>query len=144
MMEYIQEKRVFYGDTDAYGVVWHGAYTRWLEEARTEAFEKSLKMSLPELEAGNIQFPVAEMNIRYKSPARIHENIVIKTHISDLKPFCVTFETNIYNKETQALRITAHVTIAVTNAETGRMFRRMPENLYERFKQAAGELISAR
>ena len=136
-MEWIQNIRVFYGDTDAYGVVWHGAYTKWLEAARTEAFENSLGMSLKELEALKIQFPVTEMNIRYKSPAKLHENIVIKTRISELKPYCVTFESSVYNSETNALRVIGHVTIAVTNAETGRMYRKMPENIFEKFKTAA-------
>ena len=30
-MKHTDELRVYYADTDAYGVVWHGAYLRWLE-----------------------------------------------------------------------------------------------------------------
>ena len=30
------ETRVYYSDTDAYGVVWHGAYLRWLEKGRVD------------------------------------------------------------------------------------------------------------
>ena len=134
-MEYSQELRVLYGDTDAYGVVWHGSYTKWLELARTEAFESLLGLSLSELEAKNIMFPVTEMNIRYKSAARLHEILVLKTYVSDLNPYCVTFETKITNKETGALRVVAHVTIAITEANTGKLYRRMPEELYNNFKE---------
>lgn len=35
-MKNIIEQKVFYSDTDAYGVVWHGAYLRWLEMGRVE------------------------------------------------------------------------------------------------------------
>ena len=33
-MKNIFEQRVFYSDTDSYGVVWHGSYLRWLEMGR--------------------------------------------------------------------------------------------------------------
>ena len=35
-MKNIFETKVYYSDTDAYGVVWHGAYLRWLEKGRAD------------------------------------------------------------------------------------------------------------
>ena len=35
-MKHTFEQRVYYSDTDAYGVVWHGTYLRWMEAARVE------------------------------------------------------------------------------------------------------------
>ena len=133
-MEYIQKIRVLYGDTDSYGVVWHGAYTKWFEAARVEAVEKSLGIDLPQLEANNILFPVVEMNIRYKSSAKINDRIIIKTKISEVKPLSVTFESTVYDKETNLIRVIAHVTVVVTDARTGKMYRRMPQELYDKFK----------
>lgn len=135
-MEYIQEVRVLYGDTDAYGVVWHGAYTKWFEAARVEAVEKSLGINLAELEANGILFPVVEMNIRYKSSAKINEKIIIKTHISEVSPISVTFESNVYDKFTNTLRVKAHVTIVVVNSKTGKMYRKMPQELFNAFSKA--------
>ncbi len=134
-MEYTQEIRVLYADTDSYGVVWHGAYVKWFEAARVGLVEQ-LGLPLEELESNNILFPVVEMNIRYKSSAKMNERIIIKTHISELKPLSVTFEHNVYEKETNRLRTTAHTTIVVTDSTTGKMFRRMPEDLYSKFEQA--------
>ena len=71
-MEYTQEIRVLYSDTDSYGVVWHGAYTKWFEAARV-GFVEELGLPLEELESNNILFPVVEMNIRYKSSAKMNE-----------------------------------------------------------------------
>ena len=79
-MEYIQEIRVLYSDTDSYGVVWHGSYTKWFEAARVGVVEQ-LGLELETLESRNILFPVVEMNIRYKSSAKMNERIIIKTHI---------------------------------------------------------------
>ena len=39
-MENVQNIRVMYSDTDAYGVIWHGAYVKWFEVARVEFIEK--------------------------------------------------------------------------------------------------------
>ncbi len=43
--------RVYYADTDAYGVVWHGTYLRWMEMGRVELCDK-LGLDLVELKTG--------------------------------------------------------------------------------------------
>jgi acyl-CoA thioester hydrolase len=94
-VEYTQEIRILYSDTDSYGVVWHGAYTKWFEAARVGLVEE-LGLPLAELEENGTVFPVVEMNIRYKSSARMNERIVIKTNITEVKPLSVTFEHKVY------------------------------------------------
>ena len=131
-MEYTQEIRILYSDTDSYGVVWHGAYTKWFEAARVGLVEE-LGLPLEELEANGTVFPVVEMNIRYKSSARMNERIIIKTNVAEVKPLSVTFEHKVYEKNTNTLRVIAHTTIVVIDAKTGKMYRRMPEELYSKF-----------
>ncbi len=134
-MEYIQEIRVLYSDTDAYGVVWHGAYTKWFEAARVGLVEQ-MGLPLEQLESNFILFPVVEMNIRYKSSAKMNERIIIKTKVHELKPLSVTFEHKVYEKDTNTLRVVAHTTIVVTDSRTGKMYRRIPENIYKEFEKA--------
>lgn len=130
-MEYIQNIRVLYSDTDSYGVVWHGAYTKWFEAARVGLVEE-LGFDLETLESNGIVFPVVEMNIRYKSSARMNERIEIKTKIKEVRPMSITFEHNVYKKDTDILRVNAQTTIVVINSETGKMYRKMPADLYEK------------
>lgn len=130
-MEHIQEIRVLYSDTDSYGVVWHGAYTKWFEAARVEYCEK-IGIDIAELESQNIVFPVVELNIRYKSSALMNERIVIKTIISELTPLRVTFEHKVYKKDTDILRVIAHSTIVSVNGKEKKMMK-LPENLYKAF-----------
>lgn len=134
-MEYTQEIRILYSDTDSYGVVWHGAYTKWFEAARVGLVE-NLGLELETLEQSGIVFPVVEMNIRYKSSAKMNERIIIKTNISELKPLSVTFEHKVYEQKTNTLRVVAHTTIVVIDAKTGKMFRKMPDDMFEKFKNA--------
>lgn len=130
-MEHIQEIRVLYSDTDSYGVVWHGSYTKWFEAARVEYCEK-IGLDIAELESQNIVFPVVELNIRYKSSALMNERIVIKTVISELTPLRVTFEHKVYKKDTDILRVVAHSTIVSVNGKEKKMMK-LPENLYKAF-----------
>ena len=134
-MEYTQEIRILYSDTDSYGVVWHGAYTKWFEAARVGLVE-ALGLELETLENSGIVFPVVEMNIRYKSSAKMNERIVIKTKISELKPLSVTFEHKVYEQKTNTLRVIAHTSIVVIDTKTGKMFRKMPEDMYSKFLSA--------
>ena len=134
-MEYTQEIRILYSDTDSYGVVWHGAYTKWFEAARVGLVEE-LGLELEALENSGIVFPVVEMNIRYKSSAKMNERIVIKTKISELKPLSVTFEHKVYEQKTNTLRVIAHTTIVVIDTKTGKMLRKMPEDMYNKFLSA--------
>ena len=134
-MEYTQEIRILYSDTDSYGVVWHGAYTKWFEAARVGLVEE-LGLELEALENSGIVFPVVEMNIRYKSSAKMNERIVIKTKVSELKPLSVTFEHKVYEQKTNTLRVIAHTTIVVIDTKTGRMLRKMPEDMHNKFLSA--------
>ena len=134
-MEFTQEIRILYSDTDAYGVVWHGAYTKWFEAARVGLVEQ-MGLELETLENSGIVFPVVEMNIRYKSSAKMNERIVIKTKVAELKPLSVTFEHKVYEQKTNTLRVIAHTTIVVIDTKTGKMFRKMPEDMYNKFLSA--------
>ncbi len=134
-MEYTQEIRVLYSDTDSYGVVWHGSYTKWFEAARVELVEK-LGLDLETLEKNNILFPVIELNIRFHSSAKMNERIIIRTYITEVKPTSITFEHKVYEKNTNTLRVTAHSTIVVIDSSTGKMYRRIPEEIYKKFNDA--------
>ena len=101
-MENVQNIRVMYSDTDAYGVIWHGAYVKWFEVARVEFIEK-LGFDIEFFDENNIAFPVVDMDVRYKSSGFLYENIEIKTTIKELRPMYISFEHKVYEKKSQTL-----------------------------------------
>jgi len=128
------EQKVYYSDTDAYGVVWHGSYLRWLEMGRIELCEK-LGYTLPELQAQNIALPVVNINVRYKSSAKLNDEMIIETSIQKFNPLSVTFVQKIKNKQTNKLFIEAIVdVVAIDN--NGKLYRRMPQILLDAFEKA--------
>lgn len=133
-IKYINQIKVYHVDTDCYGVVWHGAYLRWFEEGRVE-FANLAGANLNLLEQSGVQLPVVEANIRYKSPARLYDEIIIETSLEELKKTSIVFKHVISNKNTGANIATGLITCVTTNTE-GKLLRRMPEVVLEKFEQA--------
>lgn len=120
-------QKIYYADTDAYGVVWHGAYLRWLEKGRCD-FCEDLGFNLVELVKQNIALPVANMNVKFKASAKLNDVLVVETWISKLTPICVTFAQSIKNKESGVTYILAEFDIVAVNND-GKLYRRIPETL---------------
>lgn len=133
-MKHKFEQKVYYSDTDAYGVVWHGSYLRWLEMGRVELCEK-MGYTLIELQTQNITLPVVNLNVRYKSSAKLNDEMIIETSIQKFNPLSVTFKQSIINKETGKTFIEALIdVVAVDN--NGKLYRKMPKILLNIFEQA--------
>lgn len=130
-MKHEFEQKVFYADTDAYGVVWHGSYLRWLEMGRVFWCE-ALGYNLSELKENDIVLPVVNLNIRYKSSAKLDDNLIIETYVCAFNNLSVTFKQTIRNKETGKIFIEAEVEVVAIN-NNGRLYRKMPSVLAEVF-----------
>lgn len=76
--------RVYWEDTDAGGVVYHASYLRFMERGRTEFLrERGIHQSVLQQESG-ATFVVAEMNIRFRQPAKLDDELVVETTATDL------------------------------------------------------------
>lgn len=134
MMKNIFEQRVFYADTDSYGIVWHGSYLRWMEMGRVYWTEmKGLK--LEDLrDTHNIVIPVASINIKYKMSAKINDIMTISTELLSYNGLSAVFKQVISDKLTGKTYIEAEVTVVAVNTE-GKLYRKMPQILAETFEQ---------
>jgi len=130
-MKFTQKIKVYHSDTDCYNVVWHGAYAKWLEIGRVE-FSEQIGIKFEELDNMNVKMPVVELNIRYKSPARLFDDLEIVTTLEELKKTSAKFGHVINNSQTGMAILTANSTI-VTTGEDGKMFRSMPAYLYDKY-----------
>lgn len=128
-MKHEFEQKVFYSDTDAYGVVWHGSYLRWLEMGRVELCETA-GYSLTKLFNADVTLPVAEINVRYKSPAKLEENLLIETELLESTRISITFGQKIYNAENKKLHVEAKVKVVATHND-GTLYRNLPQDLVD-------------
>ncbi|MFM2205463.1 MAG: hypothetical protein RLZZ560_858, partial [Cyanobacteriota bacterium] len=62
---WLLRRRVLPQHTDHAGVMWHGAYLAWLEEARVEALQ-AVGLAYAELSADGLELPVVSLGIQYR------------------------------------------------------------------------------
>lgn len=136
-MEHIFEQQVFYSDTDAYGVVWHGSYLRWLEMGRVLYCEQ-LGLDLISLKENDIVIPVTNLNVRYKASAKLNDKLIIKTKVSKITSLSMTFEQIITNASTNQTYIQAYVDVVAIN-NSGKLYRRLPDVLKTAFENSMKE-----
>jgi len=95
------EKKIYYHDTDAGGVVYYANYLKYLEESRTELLkEKGIDVS--KLAGEGVLFAVRKVEIEYKAPARYADTLVVGAVISKIKNATLEF-TQTINRGDQIL-----------------------------------------
>jgi YbgC/YbaW family acyl-CoA thioester hydrolase len=92
-------------DTDAYGVMWHGAYAKWLEYARHHWLQAQ-GYTLPVTSQASVYFPVVEQHLHFKQPARQNDRLCCLTTLTLALPRLV-FEQQVYRLSSPAEGLTA-------------------------------------
>ena len=110
------EKRIYYHDTDAGGVVYYGNYLKYLEEARTEFLEQK-GLSVPSLCERGFLYAVSQCLIRYRSPARYGDIILCHAHLKKVTSVQMIFEQKILDKNSDRLLVDAEVTLVSLNRD---------------------------
>ena len=127
--------RVYWEDTDGGGIVYYGNYLRFLERARTE-WLRSLGFSQRELaEESGVLFAVVSLNIEYRRPAKLDDELVITCDPAVEGAATIRFAQQIYRGAgaaltKDALLVEASVRVACVDARTLRP-KRLPEFLAE-------------
>lgn len=124
--EYISKEKIYYADTDSYGVVWHGAYIKWFEKGRCEFCEQN-GLNLDELERNNILFPVVELNVKYLSSVLSNDTIEVKTTIEELNRSSIVFNHTIESQTQKRICTKATSKIVAIEKDSKKLIRKLPE-----------------
>ncbi|OTA16482.1 acyl-CoA thioesterase [Xenorhabdus vietnamensis] len=82
--------RVYYEDTDASGVVYHARYLVFYERARTEMLrEKGFHQQYMLDE--QVGFVVSRMAIDYRKPAKLDDQLVVESEVTNIRGASLTF-----------------------------------------------------
>ncbi len=76
--------RAYYEDTDLSGIVYHANYLRWFERARSDLLTLLQIDQRAAVEAGEGAYAVADLHIRYATPARLDDTVIIETRCEEL------------------------------------------------------------
>jgi acyl-CoA thioester hydrolase len=84
--------RIYYEDTDAGGIVYHAAYLRFAERARTEMMRLTGLGHSELLEHHGAMLAVHRCTIAYHRPARLDDALIVASRITALSGATVTIE----------------------------------------------------
>ena len=110
------EKRIYYHDTDAGGVVYYGRYLNYLEEARTEFLEEH-GLSVKMFHEQGVLYAVRRCSVEYRSPARYGDTLVCRAKLKKITAAQMLFEQTIHDKKLNRLIVEAEVTLVCLNKE---------------------------
>lgn len=112
--ESILEKKIYYHDTDAGGVVYYANYLKHLEEGRTEyCFARGIDTG--KLAQEGIWFVVAHLEVDYKASARYGQIVKVNTRIEKIGRSSVHFNQTITHDD--KLLIDSRITWVCVNAK---------------------------
>ena len=115
MKNFSIEIKVRYCETDQMGLVHHGSYINYFEEARI-AWISNLGFSYSEMEKSGIILPVSKLNVNYLRPAYFDDDLLISVELAELPTSRLIFDYTI--KKEEEVIVTGTTVLAFLNKET--------------------------
>ena len=91
--------KVYYEDTDAQGVVYYANYLKFFERARTE-YLRAVGYEQMELMGAGIIFVVRGVEMKLHKPARLDDNIIVRTQLIKLGKVSFDFKQTAFVEDT--------------------------------------------
>jgi len=117
--------RVYWEDTDGGGIVYYANYLKFLERARTEWLRSFGHAQSHLIRDAGIAFAVASVNIDYRKPARLDDELTITCAAGRIGGTTVTFTQKIYRGTPDDLVAEAQVRVVCIDTRTMRP-KRLP------------------
>ncbi len=129
--------RVYPHHTDYAGIVWHGTYLAWMEEARVECL-RAMGLEYADLVAQGLELPMVELAIRYRRSVSMGQVVVVKSRMRAIAGVRIHWDYQIQSSDAQELYVTAQVTLVAIDRAKGKIVRQLPPVL----KEALTKLLS--
>jgi len=112
------EKRiqVRFSEVDSMGIVWHGSYPLYFEDAREE-FGRLYHLEYMHMYELGFYAPLVELTFNYKKPIRHRDIINVIITYKDTEAAKILFDYEIYNVGTGELVATGHSTQVFLNRD---------------------------
>ena len=111
--------------TDYAGIVWHGTYLAWMEEARVE-YLRTIGVEFAELVAMGCDLPVVELSLRYHLPIRLGMSAIVKARLVESKGVRINWDYEIQSYDRQEIFLTGKVVLVGVDQEKGKIMHQLP------------------
>lgn len=125
-----------FNEVDMMGVVWHGAYPVYLEDAR-EAFGARYGLSYHRYIAERVAAPVVEMNLSYKRALRYGMEPVVRITYRPVQAAKIIFDYEIVDPADGTVFLTARTVQVFTDFDGNLLWD--PPAFYEQWKTQMGQ-----
>lgn len=123
--------RVYFEDTDAAGIVYYANYLRFMERARSDMIRAVGVDQFAELAATGSAYAVVSVDIRYRRPARLGDDLVVVSTVEAVRASSVDIHQRVMRDG--EVMTDARVTAAFIDAQ-GRP-RRQPGEWVDKFRE---------
>ncbi|MDJ0726694.1 MAG: thioesterase family protein [Prochloraceae cyanobacterium] len=120
--------------TDCAGIVWHGAYINWMEEARIEYFQQR-GLEYSDFVKIGYELPVVDLALRYHKSMKMGMKAIVKTRVDRIARVKIIWDYRIESPEGQELYVSGTVTLVPVDREKGRIARKFPPRLQLALKE---------
>ena len=128
--------RVRYAETDQMGVVYHANHFIWFEIGRVDLM-RQLGFTYRDMERDHGCFiPVVDARCRYKAPARYDDEIIVRTHLKNVRDSVIHFGYELVRADGELLA-EGETTHMILDAKMKVVS--LPANILKVFREAAGK-----
>jgi acyl-CoA thioester hydrolase len=127
------EIRVQFHEVDSWGMVWHGHYVAWFEVGRSALLNK-FQLSPQDFARMGYVAPVVDLKCSYKEPARLGDEIIVRTTVLKPTKAALTFQFEILRMRDRKLLVSGEETQVLQGLD-GRLLYYIPQDLQERLQE---------
>lgn len=94
--EHHYRARVYFEDTDLSGIVYHANYLRYMERARSDMLRIAGIDQRAAMKAGEGSWAVTDLTIKYRSPARLDDDLLVVSTVKAVRGASVIISQRIF------------------------------------------------
>ena len=111
--------RVRWSDVDIAGIIYFGAYVRFIELAETELFRELGFPFAKVFEQLDIWLPRVHLDFDFCRPARMDDELIVRTRVAKIGNSSITLKIDVHDAATDA--VDASCTLIVATVDRGKM-----------------------
>lgn len=135
LLKAVKEIEIRFSEVDSMGIVWHGAYAKYFEDAREE-FGKKFDLGYLKIFGEGFYAPLVNLDFSYKWPLVYGDIAVVEVIYKNTDAAKICFDYNIFCKKDNVL-VTTGSTIQVFLDKKYQLIWNNPD-FYQKWKEKMG------
>jgi acyl-CoA thioester hydrolase len=111
--------------TDYAGVVWHGSYIAWMEEARIAAL-REVGLEYAALVSLGCDLPVIDLSLNYRASVKMGDEVRVRSRLERIEKVRWIWTQNVCALDTEFCYVAGKVVLIPVNRDQQRILRKLP------------------